>query len=238
MTLDSGLDIKRIIYLLNKNFNSNGTNKLVSQYMNCEYEVTGCALEFSPSNANWWHGYSGSEIKTKYIHLDNSSINPKAICYLSDVNLENGPTSFFPGIYEKLEINYLQDLIGRNVPAISSSKTLNKLKKIIRDDFNFFDNIIIRKLFMCLPEELLFNSHIGWDIPVNNSLEKKFLKSEKTFTGNAGSYVLFDGAKLFHRGGMVKSGHRIALQIVFGEKVNIYKKSKNLIINALKRLYN
>ena len=238
MTLDSGFDIKRIIYLLNKNFNYNGTNKLVSQYMNCEYEVTGCALEFSPSNANWWQGYGSADIKTKYIHLDNSSINPKAICYLSDVNLENGPTSFFPRVYENLEINYLQDLVGRNVPIISSSKNLNKLKKIIGNDFNFFDNIIIRKLFMCLPEEFLFNSHIGWDIPADSFLEKKLLNSEKTFTGNAGSYVLFDGAKLFHRGGMVKSGHRIALQIVFGKRVNIHKKFITLIINAIKKIYN
>jgi hypothetical protein len=238
MTLDSGFVIKKIIYLLNKNFNSDGTNNLVSQYMNCDFEVTGCALEFSPSNASWWHGYGNMDIKTKYIHLDNSSIHPKAICYLSDVNLENGPTSFFPKIYENLEINYLQDLIGKNVCIISSSKNLYKLKKIIGDGFNFFENKIIRELFMCLPGELIFNSHLGWDIPADDPFEKKLLNSEKIFTGSSGSYVIFDGAKLFHRGGMVKSGHRVALQIVFGKKVNIYKKSKILITNAIKKIFN
>jgi hypothetical protein len=237
LSVNGGILIKRVIYLLNKNFNSNGTNDLISKYMNTEYEVTGCALELSPSNSNWWIGYGVGSEKTKYAHIDNSPIYPKAICYLTNVSFDNGPTSFFPKIYDELNINHLQDLIGRNIPLIGDYKNTKYIKNIIRNNNNFFEDKIVRKIFMTLPSELLFNSHIGWDINPDSELESKFLKSEKKFIAKSGSYVVFDGARLFHRGGMVKSDFRVALQIVFGKKLSKLSKLKNIINNVSKKFF-
>jgi hypothetical protein len=33
--------------------------------------------------------------------------------------------------------------------------------------------------------------------------------------GAPGTFIVFDGARLLHRGGMVRSGERIALQVIF-----------------------
>ena len=57
LSINRGALVRRVISLLNKNFNSNGTNELISKYMNTDYEVTACALELSPSNSDWWKGY-------------------------------------------------------------------------------------------------------------------------------------------------------------------------------------
>lgn len=237
LSINRGALVRRVISLLNKNFNSNGTNDLISKYMNTEYEVTACSLELSPSNSDWWKGYGQSEAKTKYAHIDNSPIYPKAICYLVNVDNANGPTSFFPGIYDNLNVNYLQDLVGRSVPIISSRKDAYYLRNIIKNSYNFFEHEIARKMFMSLPSELYFNSHIGWDINSNSALEEEFLKSEKEFVAESGSYVVFDGARLFHRGGMVKKDFRVALQIVFGKKLSKLSKLKKIINNVSKKFF-
>jgi hypothetical protein len=49
--------------------------------------------------------------------------------------------------------------------------------------------------------------------------------------GKAGLFVVFDGSKLFHRGGCIKKDTRLVLQITFGERLNIMKK-------IIKKLYN
>ena len=90
---------------------------------------------------------------------------------------------------------------------------------------------------MSLPSELYFNSHIGWDINSNSALEEEFLKSEKEFVAESGSYVVFDGARLFHRGGMVKKDFRVALQIVFGKKLSKLSKLKKIINNVSKKFF-
>ncbi|MFT3694672.1 MAG: FkbM family methyltransferase [Kofleriaceae bacterium] len=40
--------------------------------------------------------------------------------------------------------------------------------------------------------------------------------AEQPMVGPAGTMAVFDGARLLHRGGMVREGERVALQIVFG----------------------
>ena len=43
--------------------------------------------------------------------------------------------------------------------------------------------------------------------------------------GKPGKFVVFDGSKIFHRGGCIDKGQRLVLQLTFGEKIITFKKS-------------
>ena len=68
---------------------------------------------------------------------------------------------------------------------------------------------------MRLPPALRFNSHFGWDVLPDSAAERSLIACEDVMLGPAGSFIVFDGANLLHRGGMVETRDRIALQVVF-----------------------
>jgi hypothetical protein len=70
---------------------------------------------------------------------------------------------------------------------------------------------------MRLPESLRFNSHMGWDVLPGSELEERLVVCEKKMTGPAGTFIIFDGARLLHRGGLMEQGERIALQVIFSD---------------------
>ena len=49
--------------------------------------------------------------------------------------------------------------------------------------------------------------------------------------GEAGTFIVFDGGTLPHRGGLLKSNERVALQVIFGNYNSIYRR----LINKLKK---
>lgn len=71
---------------------------------------------------------------------------------------------------------------------------------------------------MRLPECLRFNSHMGWDVMPESSLEKALVGMERKMLGPAGTFIAFDGARLLHRGGLMQDGERLALQVIFSDK--------------------
>jgi hypothetical protein len=71
-----------------------------------------------------------------------------------------------------------------------------------------------RRHFMRLPPELRFNSHFGWDVLPGGALEASLVEAERVMLGPPGTFTIFDGAHLLHRGGMVQQQPRIALQAV------------------------
>jgi len=231
LTLNRGRDIRKIIKILNKFFEKNGDLKKISSYMKQEYNVGMCALELSVPNSTWWKNDSNFvSDKTWYAHLDQEKLYPKSIMYLSDVNENNGPTSFYPKVYSNyMNITPLQDLIGRVVSNIGNNKK------------SFFYNIFkyqkfkveceIFKFFFCmLPDEIRFENHFGWFIKKNTRLEDLLVKNEIKMLGPSGSYVVFDGSKLLHRGGLIKENFRSALQIVFTPK-------ESFVVKILKKYF-
>ena len=70
---------------------------------------------------------------------------------------------------------------------------------------------------MRLPESLRFNSHMGWDIFPGCELEAQLVALEKKMIGPAGTFIVFDGARLLHRGGLMEQGERVALQVIFSD---------------------
>lgn len=231
LTLNTGPDIRKIIKILNNFFEKNGDLKKISSYMRQKYHVGMCALELSIPSSSWWKNNDSSvSEKTWYAHLDQEQIYPKSIMYLSDVNKDNGPTSFYPKVYsEYMKVSPLQDLVGRVITNIGNnlnSKFFDhfKYKKFKIESDNF------KEYFNMLPGDIKFENHFGWFVKKNTRLENLLVKNEKSMVGLSGSYVVFDGSKILHRGGLIKQGFRVALQIVFTPK-------ENKIINILKKIF-
>ena len=226
LSVNKGPAIRKIINTLNSQFYKMGILKKVSDYMKKDYIVTGCALELSVPSANWWKNLNQKlPSKTWYAHVDESFLYPKSICYLTNVNEKNGPTSFFENGLEMLKINYVQNILGRIVNNIG----INKKSKL----YNFYNNKNGNKALYCqnfkshfasLPDSIKFNSHFGWYVNPNSMLENELCKKEIVLKGEKGTLVVFDGANLLHRGGLLVEGERLVLQIIFGPRVNLIKK--------------
>jgi hypothetical protein len=240
LTINGGFFIFRLIKILNKELKKNGYLKIVSNYLKQETEITSLALELSSEKSTWWKhkNYNKIEPKTLYAHLDKELKNLKAIIYLSNVNEQSGPLTLYPGIYEKLKINILQNIIGRVIYDFPFNN-----RKLLKDYYNFKNlsqplaNKRFEEHFDQLPENLKFNSHFGWDIDAGSKNEKELMYVEKKITGKPGTFIFFDGAQLIHSGGLVQKGQRVVLQVIFGEKENNVKFYYKKFINLFKKLH-
>jgi hypothetical protein len=227
-SISEGRELKKILKIINTVFKNSGVLKKISDYMGGSYIAGSCSLEISNSANPWWNDKVNIGVdtpQTLYAHLDESIKFPKSILYLSNVNNDSGPTSCYPGIYESLNLNPLQESIGR---VIGTGIGLNP-NSILKDYYGgeYYQSTSsknFRMHFMRLPGKLRFNSHFGWDVIPGSELEKKMISCETKLLADSGGYIVFDGANLVHRGGMVNSGERIAIQIIFEPKLKLHKK--------------
>jgi len=235
LSINTGKEIKAITKILNRAFKKDKSLSLISEYMGKPYEVSGLALELSDSKSTWWkhQAQNVTAPKTIYAHVDETSKNPKAIVYLSKVEPENGPTSCYPGVYESLSLNALQNIIGRVISQVATSPNI-ALQNYY--DFKYHQPMTcpkFREHFMLLPKSLRFNSHLGWDLVADSDLEKKFLEKEEKILGNPGTTLIFDGAALFHRGGLIEANQRLVLQVIFSPRKSFTEKVLNKIKSLL-----
>ena len=238
LSINKSKNIKKVKKLLNKNFKNNGILETVSNYMGKEYIITGCALELSVCDSTWWRNLNQeNHPKTKYAHVDESFLYPKSICYLSDVNYDNGPTSYYPNGLKFLNLNYVQNIIGRIVHNIGTSSSSTLYHKYNNKNGNRSLNCsYFKSHFSLLPNNIKFDSHFGWDVFQNSKLEKMMVDDEKFLIGKKGTCIVFDGSNLVHRGGLILKNERLVLQIVFGPKLNLFEKSIKKLKSKLKKL--
>ena len=235
-----GLVVKEVASLLNKDFEESGINKIISLYMGQTMYVGGLAIELSVPSANWWkitYEDLPKPARTAYFHFDESPAVPKAIVYLSDVTKDTGPTSVAE--YDmKDSVSYvLQYLVGRIIGMVTR-KNDNPFKDEYQHGNNpTFASKAFREDFMRLPASMRWNSHYGWDVIPDSSLENELLEAEKLVIGDAGTFVAFDGAKLLHRGGLLNKGERIALQVVFSPKLSLSKTIQTKIGRVKNKLF-
>lgn len=220
LSVNSGAAVRAIRDVLNREFKSMGVLDAVSAYTGRKNRVIGLALELSVPQATWWNNsIQGLERppKTLYAHLDETIACPKSIVYLTDVTEQNGPTGCYPGAYEAMCLNPLQEMIGRVVGVVGNAAD-SPLKAYYAKQYHQSMNAErFRRHFMRLPAPLRFNSHMGWDVTSGSELEASLADSECKMTGPAGTFIVFDGARLLHRGGLMQQGERVALQVVFSD---------------------
>ncbi len=230
LSVNDGETVSKISSILNGEFKRNGTFHRISNYVGIRYSYVGVSLELSVSGSTWWkNAIEGvATPKTMYAHLDESIFAPKAIVYLSDVQEVNGPTSSYPHIYDQLKNNTLQDIIGRVIGSVGNSSTSKLHEYYSKSYHQSMSSRNFRRHFMKLPEALRFNSHFGWDILAGSELESQIAESEEVLLGPAGTFVVFDGSRLLHRGGLIEAGERIVLQVVFWPKPTFFDKAKRV----------
>ncbi len=226
LSINEGKLVAKISKLIDKDFKSQGIFNLVSDYVGIKYTFTGVSLELSVAGSTWWkNSIQGSTPpRTMYAHLDESIYAPKAIVYLSDVGPTNGPTSSYPGVYDSLNNNPLQDIIGRVVGSIGNNPESILFDYYSKSYHQSMGSIRFREHFMLLPESLRFNSHFGWDILAKSELEGLIADREEVMLGGPGKFVVFDGSRLLHRGGLIEEGERLVLQVIFWPRIPITKR--------------
>jgi hypothetical protein len=234
LSVNSGRTVRKIIRLLNLEFRNSGVLASLAPIAHRKMKVIGVAYEISVAGSNWWKPKmeSGELSKTLYAHVDRGVDAPKAIVYLSNVDAQNGPTSCFPDAYAELDITGLQDFIGRSIETVGRSAN-SPLSDIYEFSGPVMDSEGFRKHFMKLPSSMRFNSHFGWDVKPKSQLESFLVDKETKILGPAGTTLVFDGARLLHRGGLIEEGERIVLQVIFGH-VNLRTRAKQ-IVNLIKR---
>jgi hypothetical protein len=237
LSMKSGPVVRSICRLLNRDFRAQGLLDAVSAYAGCQMNVSGLALELSIPQSGWWNNCLGDQIKpprTLYAHLDESIDHPKSIVYLSDVYPEHGPTCVYPQAYQRLAVKPLQELIGRVLNYVGQSEQSPLYSLYARQYHQTMSSEKFRRHFMRLPDAMRFNSHFGWDVLPGGQIEEFLVAREQQMLGPAGTFVVFDGARLLHRGGLMSQGERVALQVIFsdahlGRKIMRRIKKGNLI---------
>lgn len=220
LSVNAGATVRAIRRVLNREFKALGVLDAVSAYTGRRTRVIGLALELSVPQATWWkNAISGLDRppKTLYAHLDEGISYPKSIVYLTDVTEQNGPTGCYPAAYEAMQLNPLQEMIGRVVGTVGNGADSPLKAYYAKQYHQSMNSENFRRHFMRLPKSLRFNSHMGWDVLPGSELESQLAAIERKMTGPAGTFITFDGACLLHRGGLMEQGERVALQVIFSD---------------------
>lgn len=220
LSVSAGAAVRAIRRVLNREFQALGVLDAVSAYTGRKTEVYGLALELSVPQATWWrNAIDGLERPphTLYAHMDETISSPKAIVYLTDVTEHNGPTGCYPGAYDALQLNPLQEMVGRVVGAVGTRADSPLKAHYAKQYHQSMNSENFRRHFMRLPQALRFNSHLGWDVLPGSEAEARLEHAERKMTGPAGTFIAFDGARLLHRGGLMDAGERVALQVIFSD---------------------
>lgn len=129
--------------------------------------------------------------RTSYWHVDSKDWPTiKALIYVSDVELDQGPFRFVKGSHR---------LMGDFETYVR--KTNDKLRQPMRR-------------FLALPPEFGQHANFGDFIDVTTPGAAELLAREVAVTDGRSDLVLFDNNGV-HRGGFVRSGHRFMLQCHF-----------------------
>jgi hypothetical protein len=236
LTLSQGNEIRGIMAILNAEFARSGVLDALAAYSGQRVWVNGLAMELSVPHSRWWESALPSlprAPQTVYAHLDEAIANPKAIVYLSDVTSGHGPTSCYPGAFDDLALNPLQALVGRVVGNVGNGVDSPLLSYYQKSYHQSMTSMRFRQHFLRLPRVLRFNSHFGWDVLPGSRAESSLAARERFMIGRAGTYLVFDGARLLHRGGMPQEGERIALQVLFAKTGFLRRFARN-VRSALK----
>jgi len=233
LTVDSGITIFLSSIVLEFAMRNAGVLERLKLSFSNDLKVIGAALELSVSGSTWWRSSSKEfgGINTDYAHFDEAIESPKAIVYLSHVGSESGPTEFYPGLFESLGLTPLQELVSRVIGRVDNNRRLVFCKESQYSEIPSHATDF-RSLLFRLPAELRFISHFGWDVPESHKLESEFISKKNTVLGGPGTALIFDGGRVVHRGGLIRTGERAVFQVVFGHNRSRFFRS---VLSRLRR---
>ena len=153
-----------------------------------------------PEDIDWRNKFSDINLpdpKSVYMHFDSKIRRMKCLLYLTAVSADNGPFCHIQGS-NRIKTGFLEYVTRK------------------ANDKSGLDgwDPETRRLFFALPKFFQHKSEFGNDLSDSDPETQKMLSLEKQFTTSDGNLLLFDTDSL-HRGGMIKEGRRIMLQIDF-----------------------
>ena len=188
-----------IVKMVNDTFQKLGVIQAATKYnKGKQLQVKNVVLHIAkPTDQNWKQFlYDCKTVtKTTNLHIDPKEDVIKAMMYLNDITENDGPFSYVEKsnrwIYDDL-----QNIFGRAISTGSYCHTPES-----------------RAVVFQLPKQLRISHNFGRVLLDNTEEQYRILKQEKLFTSDKGNLCIFDPAGM-HRGGICKTGNRIALQIL------------------------
>jgi hypothetical protein len=209
---------------LRKAVEDNGVVELASRYLGRPVELRHMALDHAHTGQDWYKNcYADAGLassKTTYLHLDADSDVIKAMIYLKDVGEGDAPFSFVAGSHTWKRSDV------RLAVGLGFDREQSTMFPTTRDRLDFQEGYY-RPLYasrdyrgdiLSLPRKLRGSTHFGDDILDGSEVSNALLRDEVTFTGSAGTFILFDGSRGLHRGSMASTGARWAVQLAFVAK--------------------
>lgn len=188
-----------IIKYVNNMFQKLGILQAATKYNKYkDLKVANVVLHIArPTDENWKQFlYDCKTVtKTTNLHIDPKENVMKAMLYLNDITEDDGPFSYVEKSHRWV-YDDLQNIFGR---AISTG--------------SYCHNPQSRAAVFQFPKQLRVSHNFGRLLLDGTEEQEKLLEQEKLFTSDKGNLCVFDPAGM-HRGGICKTGTRIALQIL------------------------
>jgi hypothetical protein len=178
--------------------------------------ILGAGLEYSSPKQNWYQNIYAdvglSDAPLQYLHIDEGYCLPKAMIYVTPVAESNGPTRAIPGsnCWEVTEFGLrmhraLDRVVGDRYGRLGTAGAYRPIAR----------HPDLRRIFMQLPRAIRGSSHFGDDILPDTKLADALESLEMPYVSDGGQALVFDGPHLLHRGSLVRTGERMALQVGF-----------------------
>lgn len=238
LSRNSGRSIKEMVHTLDTIFKRQGINQAVSSYMGVDMKVGSLALESGSRSSSWWRSHlakSSGDPGTLYMHRDEAFAYPKAFIYLSKIDSRSGPFGIVPNadtIHGKPSL--LQSLIGRRINCVGLSQHHKTYGSFATVEGRPMGCETFRSLFLSLPKEARYSSHYGWDIPEGDPIHKQLQDDEYVLQGPAGTFTVFDGARITHRALVNSSRDHLSIQAVFVDTCNPLRRASRKVAKLLK----
>jgi ectoine hydroxylase-related dioxygenase (phytanoyl-CoA dioxygenase family) len=203
-----------------------GIIDVLSELKQNRMTLLGAGLEFSSPDQHWYQNiYSDVGLPDspfQYLHFDEGYCLPKAMIYVTPVADSNGPTRAIPGsnLWEVSETRLrmhraLDRIVGDRYGKLNAAGNYRPTAR--RPE--------LRSIFMQLPRAIRGSSHFGDDVLPGTSVANALQGLEIPFLSVGGQALVFDGPHLLHRGSLVRTGERMALQVAFRNRNEAIVKS-------------
>lgn len=169
------------------------------RYRGCPLAIRRIYVHISdPDDLDWRHRFTDIGLpdpKSVYMHFDSDIQRMKCLLYITPVTADNGPFCHVQGS-NRIKKGFLEYV----------TRKANDKSRLDKWDPE------TRRQFSALPRIFQHKAEFGNDLLNEDPETQAMLARERQFTSDDGNLILFDTDSL-HRGGMMKSGQRIMLQI-------------------------
>ena len=214
----------------------------ISAFAGYPLELEGYALTYSHTDETWYRkcylDLSLPAPRTVQMHYDEDNLSAKSMFYLNDVDETNGAFSYLAAgraeIASRSQLAYFKYLDYANNEFAAA-------RNVLTTSYNrpLFLTPALRPEFARLPAEMQGSGGPGDDIGDGTPLSDFLLANERRLVGPAGYLALFAGGETLHRGGVIQSGERFALQMIYRAPPSAAQKARRRLQslrNALPRL--